>query len=115
MIDGVQVLSQEAIYSAGLKPVGTAILTVVVLLISFLVMAIKDENFYIFVCGVFISLFLGVVSGFIFALTTGEPTGRYEYKVLIDDSVSMTEFYEKYDLISVDGQIYTIRDKEVNE
>lgn len=42
-----------------------------------------------------------------------EPTGIYEYQVTIDDSVSMNEFLEKYEIIDVKGKIYTIRDKEV--
>ena len=41
-----------------------------------------------------------------------EPTGIYEYQVTIDDSVSMNEFLEQYEIIKVDGKIYTIREKE---
>lgn len=40
------------------------------------------------------------------------PTGKYEYQVTIDDSVSMNEFYEKYEIVEVNGKIYTIREKE---
>lgn len=41
-----------------------------------------------------------------------EPTDKYEYQVTIDDSVSMTKFLEKYEIIKSDGKIYTIREKE---
>lgn len=41
-----------------------------------------------------------------------EPTGKYEYQVTIDDSVSINEFLEKYEIIEVNGKIYTIREKE---
>ena len=32
-------------------------------------------------------------------------------EVLIEDDVSMTDFLEKYDVISIRGEIYTIREK----
>lgn len=47
-------------------------------------------------------------------MTTYE-TGRYEYKVTIDDSVSMVEFLEKYEIVSQEGKIYTIRDVEAQD
>lgn len=40
------------------------------------------------------------------------PVKFIKYKVVISEEVSMTEFYEKYEIIDVDGAIYTIRDKE---
>lgn len=41
-----------------------------------------------------------------------EPTDKYEYQVTIDESVSMIEFYERYEIINVEGEIYTIREKD---
>ena len=41
-----------------------------------------------------------------------KPTGRYKYKVTIDKSVSITEVYEKYNVIKQDGKIWTIEDKK---
>lgn len=40
------------------------------------------------------------------------PIGEYEYKVIIDDNVSMTEFYEHYEVVDQDGKIFIIREKE---
>ena len=44
---------------------------------------------------------------------TVEPT-KYEtqYKITIDDSVSITEFLDKYEIIDQDGKIYTVRERE---
>ena len=39
------------------------------------------------------------------------PTGEYRYEVMIDESVSMTEFYERYDVIEQRGKIYKIKEK----
>ena len=35
-----------------------------------------------------------------------------KYKVTISDEVSMTEFYEKYEVIEQNGQIFTVREKD---
>lgn len=53
--------------------------------------------------------FLGPIIGY----NSGEPI-EYEtqYKVTIDDSVSMTEFLDKYEIIDQDGKIYTVRERE---
>lgn len=64
---------------------------------------------------VFLIVFIagGALFGTLVGRTTGEPT-EYEtqYKVIIDDSVSMNEFTEKYEIIDQDGKIYTVREKE---
>ena len=34
-----------------------------------------------------------------------------EYKVTIDDSVSMNEFLDKYEILDQEGKIYTVKEK----
>jgi len=60
-----------------------------------------------------------IASGITFLLTfiiamvlSIHPTGEYEYKVTIDDTVSLNEFNEKYEITDQEGKIYTIRFKE---
>lgn len=62
--------------------------------------------FVVFVTG---SALLGTLIG----CFSGEPI-EYEtqYKVVIDDSVPMNEFAEKYEIIDQDGKIYIVREKE---
>lgn len=38
---------------------------------------------------------------------------KYEtrYQVTVDDSVSMNEFQNKYEIIEVDGKIYTVKER----
>jgi hypothetical protein len=64
---------------------------------------------------IFLIIFLagGALFGILVGRTTGEPT-EYEtqYKVVIDDSVSMNEFIEKYEIIDQEGKIYTVREKD---
>lgn len=35
-----------------------------------------------------------------------------QYKITIEDSVSMNEFNEKYEIIDQEGKIYTVRERE---
>ena len=59
------------------------------------------------------SIMLFLVSCVAVVVTSKEiPTGKYQYQVTISDNVSMVEFNEKYDVISVEGKIYTIVEKE---
>ena len=39
-------------------------------------------------------------------------TGRYEYQVLLDETVDINELASHYDIIGQDGLIWTIQDKE---
>lgn len=97
------------------------------------------QSFWIAVAIVFI---ISIIAGFIFACQEGsigagllmfgcmligvgsllgiiagkkcvDPT-EYEtqYKVIVDDSVSMTEFSEKYEILEQEGKIYTVRERE---
>lgn len=57
-------------------------------------------------------LILGIIGLICIGKITKQPTGEYQYKVTIDDTVVMSEFYEKYEVIEVEGKIYTIEEKE---
>ena len=41
-----------------------------------------------------------------------EECSHIEYKVTIDDSVSMNEFLDKYEIIDQEGKIYTVKERE---
>ena len=64
---------------------------------------------------IFLVVFIagGALFGTLVGCTSGEPI-EYEtrYKVVIDDSVSMNKFSEKYEIIDQDGKIYTIRERD---
>ena len=42
----------------------------------------------------------------------GEREPVYTYEVIIDDTVSFNEMYEKYEVVEVNGEIYSIKIKE---
>ena len=66
---------------------------------------------------ILVSLILCGILGLWLGLGTAEqnrtPTA-YEthYKVTIDDSVSMNEFLDKYEILDQEGKIYTVKERE---
>lgn len=63
----------------------------------------------IMLAGIFLALVAGVMCG----AGNSIPT-KYEthYQVTIDDSVSMTDFLEKYEIIDTEGKIITVRERD---
>ena len=57
-------------------------------------------------------LILGIIGSVCAKKIEEQPTGEYQYQVTIDDTVVMSEFYDKYEVIEVEGKIYNIREKE---
>jgi hypothetical protein len=58
-----------------------------------------------------IGFLFGGVIGLGFGILAGSPTAyETQYKVTISDSVSMTDFYEHYEVIEQDGKIFTVRE-----
>lgn len=53
-------------------------------------------------------IILGVAFGNMFEIPTAYET---HYKVTIDDSVSMNEFLDKYEILDQEGKIYTVKEK----
>ena len=41
-----------------------------------------------------------------------DTVDHIEYKVTIDDSVSMNEFLDKYEILDQEGKIYTVKERE---
>lgn len=59
---------------------------------------------------------LGLLAGFIgFCVTMGiteKPTAyETQYKVTISDEVTVSDFYEHYEVIEQDGKIFTVKEK----
>lgn len=114
MIEGIKILSQSPIfdydYAYGYIVLGGVIGALVVGLL----IGILASDFSV---GMASSLIGCIIGGFIgMAITDANvvktDTGRYEYKVLIEDGVEMKEFYERYNVIEQDGEIWIIEDKE---
>lgn len=55
----------------------------------------------------------GVIFGLIVGFGDGVPTEyKTEYKVIISDEVPMNDFLDRYEIISQEGKIYTVRERD---
>ena len=115
---GVEILSQSNVYEMDVYVWPLVVLPIVGLLIG-LVLAIIDWV----QCGfdaewigrIIILIIVCSFLGFAFTLLTEHETDtvdHIEYKVTIDDSVSMTEFMDKYEILDQEGKIYTVKERE---
>lgn len=119
LMEGIEVLNQIEIMELPLW-VNVVIIVLLIITLFSLVMsfvdAIKDitnGHCWIFMVVTTVTYIALIIMSSMDKQLLTEPTGKYEYQVTIDDSVSMNEFYEKYEIVEVNGKIYTIREKEV--
>lgn len=62
-----------------------------------------------------ISLIFGLCVALLMGTKIRQTTNQIDYiehEVLINDSVSLTEFNEKYEIVNQKGKIYVVREKE---
>lgn len=111
MIEGIQVLSQEPIMSDGNLGVIVGITIFLISVVAAIILICCDYDAAISSLVVFFGFTVAAISGIIVHEANIEPTGQYEYKVIIDDNVSMTEFHKHYELVGQDGEIFIIKDK----
>ena len=115
MIEGVTVLGQEAIKESPQWMTAILVIGLLVMVLAFVVMFFGAfcEDFRMVDKGI---VMMSVTAALLLVLALmvvviEVPTGRYEYKVIIDDDVPFTELYDNYEIINQEGQIYTIKDK----
>ena len=73
-----------------------------------------DDITFGIVAGVIIGVLVGGIVGGVQANNTSK-TYTTEYQVTISDDISLTEFYNRYDIIKQEGKIFTIQEKKVEE
>ena len=72
--------------------------------------AIWRNVIFILVCTI-IGFFFGLLSAIMIETETN-TIDYIEYKVIVDDSVPMNEFLDKYEILDQEGKIYTIKERE---
>ena len=112
---GVEILNTTIHYKEVL-PTWVIIVIIAIIVIPAVAMLIGSivHSDLLFTIGS-ISLILGFVLALIIGTKIRQTTNQIDYiehEVLIDDSVSLTEFNEKYEIVSQKGKIYVIREKE---
>ena len=108
---GVEILSQETIYNTVLPEwcigvgVGCGFIFVILMIVS-----MANE------CGIgvilsIIAIIISIVVGGLGGTYNKNSIHHIEYKVTIDDSVSMNEFLDKYEILDQEGKIYTVKER----
>lgn len=114
-MDGVTILTVKDVVAESFHVgIGTIVgLSIFIIsVIIGIIFAIRDKDsmpiFIIGLLGLFIGVMMFLLTGALFSFLSG-----YEkvYQVTIDETVSMAEFYDTYDVLSVDGKIYTVKEK----
>lgn len=108
---GIEILSEQIFYR-DLFPSWLLALTLFGFAISLVLIiagAIKNKS-KIIILG-FTVFFFSLILGITTSRIKSKEIDYIEYKVTIDESVSMIEFYQRYEILSQEGKIYTIKEK----
>ena len=109
---GVEILSTETIYNTILPGWCGAIAIIVMLIciIPFAISATEGKTVGVIICTALFAVGIFIMA---FSFSSNENSiNHIEYKVIIDDSVSMNEFLDKYEILDQEGRIYTVKERE---
>jgi hypothetical protein len=111
-MNGVEILSQDIIYN-GILPGWLGVTGFFVTIACFVLLALFMSEGRLLPSIIFMVLILISITFFALALTDNTNSiNHLEYKVTIDDSVSMNEFLDKYEILDQEGKIYTVKERE---
>lgn len=91
--------------------IGAVIILALYMVISFLIWACADSEGESHGAIALVSIIVLILSSFFFVGSKEIATGRYRYEVLLEDSYSLTELTENYDIIDSRGKIWVIEEK----
>ena len=113
MPEGITILAKEltkvrigTTWGFGLNAIAGSLLIVLALFILYVM--IKDNEFVVVgVLGIIVFFAAGILAW------NAKPVYEevYEYKVLIDESISFREFNDRFITVSREGEIFTIRER----
>lgn len=111
-MNGVEILSSETIYNTILPEYWLGIgLGLGFLFVVFMAACFANGRIILGLICILLALGSGIIGslGGTYSTTDIDHT---EYKVTIDDSVSMNEFLDKYEILDQEGKIYTVKERE---
>ena len=109
---GVEILSSEAIYNTILPEwcIGVGLGCGFIFVMLMVIFIVNERGI-----GVILSIIAIIASIVVAGLgdtTNTNSVHHIELKVTIDDSVSMNEFLDKYEILDQEGKIYTVKERE---
>ena len=115
---GVEILSSETIYEIEtlwwLVPLCAGIgllIGLIIVIVDSVQYGLDDDGLTLILAFAIVGIITGIVGAGIFSHET-DTVDHIEYKVTIDDSVSMNEFLDKYEILDQEGKIYTVKERE---
>ena len=117
---GVEILSTSQVVAettfSCMAVIIAVVLTMAVFITLGIYLSIEENDFSYAIFFIIIGVIFSVLTGGITGGITETPTAyETQYKVTIDDSVSMIEFNEKFEVLDQDGKIYLVRERTAGE
>lgn len=112
ILNETQVVAESAFNWTAFWIVGSVILGIMII-IGIILSVTEGPDLVGWIAMICCGILLGLLFGFIWGIWCETPT-RYEtqYQVIIDDSVSMNDFLDKYEIINTEGKIITIKERD---
>lgn len=107
MLNGIEVLNESYIPNGFNTFLTTIVIFCLIVGAITLAIGITDGKIIISIIGGILLVILFSIVGY-----STQPSDIKQYQVTISDNVSMVEFSERYEVINVEGKIWTIVEKE---
>jgi hypothetical protein len=113
-MNGVEILNEYTVYTTQTWVTIVGVLAFIGGIVSLVTLAYNKGDFAVWIN--IISMSICFVTLFTLVAIDGNTNylkdySHIEYKVTIDDSVSMNEFLDKYEILDQEGKIYTVKEK----
>lgn len=106
-MEGVQVLSEYMYKTSTYISIALGIVCFIAFVIGIAVLIANKGKVVVVVCCILCIVSLGIA----IPITEIYPAGM-QYKVLVDDDVTFSEFTSTYDILSREGDIYTVTERK---
>lgn len=109
---GVEILNSEIIYN-GILPEWCFVLGLIGAFVSIYVTIQLFTDCYDIAPWISLVVVIAFTVVAILSGVTNKSNIKYiKYKITIDDSVSMNEFLDKYEILDQEGKLYTVKERE---
>ena len=111
-MNGVEILSSETIYNTILPEwcIALGFFLGAAFIMATIFTFLDGHNILGCIC--LVAMIASIIVACLGGSKSKTDISYIEYKVTIDDSVSMNEFLDKYEILDQEGKIYTVKERE---
>ena len=111
-MNGVEILSSETIYNTILSEwcMAVGLLCGTACILATILCFVDGYDVATTVCLMFVVVF--TIIACLGGIDSKTDISHIEYKVTIDDSVSINQFLDKYEILDQEGKIYTVKERK---